>query len=149
MSLAGMSLAVLSVMKNCVRALTTVAVLVIPLSALAGDPSASIPASLAGRWEGTATEVPGIYSGPVTAKVTLDLAPDGTFTETWKEGARTRTTAGTWHERGKSVVLESSAPSHARQSLQRKGDALYTVGMEPMPSGRATTTTIELHPAAR
>jgi hypothetical protein len=138
----------LSVMTSCVRALVTVASLVVPLSALAGDPSASIPASPAGRWEGTATEVPGIYSGPVSAKVTLHLAPDGTFTETWKEGARTRTISGTWRERGNRVVLESSDPSRARQTLRRKGDALYTVAMEPMPSGRATTTSIELRPAA-
>jgi hypothetical protein len=138
-----------SVMRCWARILAVGALLVLPISALAGDPSASIPASPAGHWEGEATEVPGIYSGPVSAKITLHLAPDGTFTETWKEGARTRTTSGTWRDRGKGVVLESSDPSHARQALRRKGDALYTVAVEPMPSGRATTTSIELHPAPR
>jgi hypothetical protein len=130
-----------------VRALTIGTLLVLPISALAGDPSASIPTASAGRWEGMAIEFPGIYSGPVKAKVSLELKPDGTFTETWKEGARTSTTSGTWREQGKTLVLESSDPSHERLTLRRRGDALYTVALEPLPTGRATTMSIELHPA--
>ncbi|HEY3098640.1 MAG TPA: hypothetical protein VGL14_07015, partial [Methylomirabilota bacterium] len=94
-------------MSYCTRALTIGTLLVLPISALAGDPSASIPTAPAERWEGTATEVPGIYLGPVTAKVTLELKPDGTYTETWKEGARISTESGTWREDGKTLVLES------------------------------------------
>jgi len=144
-----MSLAATSGMGNYVRAVTISALFVLPISALAGDPSASIPSDSAGRWEGTATEFQGIYSGPAGAKITLDLKPDGTFTETWKEGARTSTTSGTWREHGKTLVLESGDSSHARLALRRRGDALYTVALEPLPSGRATTTSIELHPAER
>jgi len=122
---------------------------VLPIPALAGDPSASIPGNSAGRWQGAAAEFQGIYSGPAGAKVTLELKPDGTFTETWKEGARTATSSGTWREQGKTLVLESNDPSHARLMLRRRGDALYTVAFEPLPSGRTTTTSIELHPAER
>jgi hypothetical protein len=136
-------------MGNYIRALTIGALLVLPTSALAGDPSASIPSDPAGRWEGTATEFPGIYSGPAGAKVTLDLKPDGTFTETWKEGARTSTTSGSWRQHGNTLVLESSDPSRERLTLRRRGDALYTVALEPLPDGRTTTTSIELHPAER
>ena len=144
-----MSLAAPRAMDYCIRVLTIGTLLILPISAVAGDPSASIPTASAGRWEGTATEVPGIYLGPVTAKVTLELRPDGTFTETWKEGARTSTRSGTWRERGKMLVLESSDPSRARLALRQRGDALYTVALQPMPTGRATTTSIELHPAER
>jgi hypothetical protein len=137
-------------MGYCARALTIGTLLVLPISAFAGDPSASIPtADSAGRWAGAASEFQGIYSGPAGAKVTHDLKPDGTFTQTWKEGARTSTTSGTWRERGNSVVLESSDPSHERLTLRRRGDALYTVAFEPLPSGRTTTTSIELQPAER
>ena len=123
-----------------------------PASAGGNDPSASIPSpDTPGppprHWQGTATETPGIYSGPAVATVTLDLNPDGTFVETWKEKGKQRTTSGTWRERGKEIVLESSDPPHARQSLRRRGNTLYTVAMEPLPTGRATTTAIELHPA--
>jgi hypothetical protein len=127
--------------------------LVGPVSAGANDPSASIPspdnsAPPARHWQGTATETPGIYSGPAVAKVTLDLNPDGTFVETWKQGDQQWTTSGTWRAHDKGVVLESSDRSHARLSLRRRGDALYAVAMESLPTGRATTTAIELHPAA-
>ena len=132
-----------------VRALMIGTLFVLPISAFAGDPSASIRTETAGRWEGTATEFQGIYSGPAGAKVTLDLKPDGTFTETWKEGARTLTSSGTWRERGETLVLRSSDPLHDRLALRRRGDALYTVSFEPLPSGRTTTTSIELHPAER
>ena len=122
-------------------------------SASANYPSASIPspdspAAPARHWQGTATETPGIYSGPVVATVTLDLNPDGTFVETWKEKGKQRTTSGTWRERGKEIVLEASDPSHARQSLRQRGNALYTIATEPMPTGRTTTTAITLHPAS-
>jgi hypothetical protein len=82
----------------------------------------------------------------VTAQVTLDLKPDGTFTETWKQGDREWTTSGTWRKDDKGVVLESSDPSHMRLKLRRRGDALYTVAMAPLPGGRTTMTAIELHP---
>jgi hypothetical protein len=131
------------------RALTIGTLLVLPISALAGEPSASIPSDSAGRWQGRASEFPGIYSGPTGANVTLDLKPDGTYTQTWKEGARTSTDSGAWRESGNRLVLESSDPSHTRLTLRRRGDALYTVAMEPLPGGRTTTTSIELHPAER
>lgn len=120
-----------------------------PLSAAAAEhPSASVPAPLARHWQGTADETPGIYLGPVEAKVTLDLNPDGTFVETWKQADRQSVTSGTWRARGRGVVLESSDRSHARLTLERRGDTLYTVATERMPKGRETTTAIELHPAA-
>ena len=102
-----------------------------PLSAAAQDPSASIPsrevsAPLARHWQGTAEETPGIYLGPVKAKVTLDLNPDGTFVETWKQ---------------------ADDPFRPREALQRRGNTLYTVETEPLPKGRDTTVTIELRPA--
>jgi hypothetical protein len=134
-------------MRDFIAALAIGLALVGPSTALAVDPSASLPASPAGRWQGTASEVPGIYSGPVTAKVTLDLKPDGTFVETWKQGNREWTTSGTWRADGKRVVLESRDRSHARLTLRRAGDELYTVAVEPMPDGRATTVSIDLHPA--
>src|SRR5262249_9702793 len=113
----------------------------------ASIPSPDSPGAPARHWQGTATETPGIYSGPVVASVTLDLNPDGTFVETWKEKGKQRTTSGIWRERGKEIVLESSNPSHARLALRRRGNALYTIATEPLPTGRATTTAIELHPA--
>jgi hypothetical protein len=141
-------------MKRYVKYVPTLMIglsLVGPVWAGGNEPSASIPspdvtAAPVRHWQGTATETPGIYSGPVVATVTLDLNPDGTFVETWKDKGKQRTTSGTWHERGKEIVLESSNPSHARQSLRRRGNALYTIAMEPLPTGRATTTAIELHP---
>jgi hypothetical protein len=123
--------------------------LALPLAAGAADPSASVPGSPAGRWEGTASEFQGIYSGPVSAKVTLDLRPDGTFTETWKQSTRERTASGTWRARDRGIALESADRTHARLTLRRSGDTLYTVAMEPMPDGRATTTTIVLQPVVR
>ena len=112
----------------------------------AEDPSAS-GHPLTGRWQGAAAETPSIYLGPVSATVTLDLKPDGTFMERWKQGGREWSQAGRWHLRGKTVVLEAHR-SHPRMTLRRAGDTLYTVATEPMPDGRATTTTIALHPVA-
>jgi hypothetical protein len=85
----------------------------------------------------------------VVAKVTLDLNPDGTFVETWKQGDKQVTTSGIWRQRGETIVLESKDRSRERMSLRRRGDALYTIAMEPMPTGRTTTTAIELRPATR
>jgi len=116
-------------------------------AARAEDPSASIPDSPTGRWQGKATEVPGIYSGPVWANVTLDLKPDGTYTETWKQGSQEQTTTGTWRTDGRRVILKSSDRSRERLSLQRRGDALYTMATDSLPNGRETTLAIELHPA--
>jgi len=116
--------------------------------ASAADPAASVPSPTAGQWQGRAAEVPGIYSGPAGASITLDLRPDGTFTETWKDGARHWSTSGTWRTDGNTVVLESSDPSRDRLSLRRSGDTLYTVATEPLPTGRTTTTAIELRPVS-
>src|SRR5205823_13303845 len=99
-----MSLAATSGMGSCVRAVTISALFVLPISALAGDPSASIPSDSAGRWEGTATELQGIYSGPARAKIPLDLTPDGAVAATWKEAALTWATSGTRPEHGKATV---------------------------------------------
>jgi hypothetical protein len=123
------------------------ALLMSAAGAVAVEPAASIPASPAGRWQGTASEVPGIYSGPVSASITLDLKPDGTYTETAKQGSQEQTTSGTWRAEGRRVILESSDRSHERRTLRRRGDALYTVATDALPGGRATTLAIELHPA--
>ena len=86
-----------------------------------------------------------IYSGPAGATVRLDLRPDGTFTKTWEDGARQWRTSGTWRTKGRSVGLESADRSHARLTLRHKGGDLYGVAVEPLPSGRMTTTSIDLH----
>jgi len=127
--------------------------LVGPVSARAQDPSASIPsernaAPLARTWRGTATETPGIYSGPAVAKLTVQLNADGTFTESWKQGDKELTSSGTWREQGDLIIMTSSEPMRPRMTLRRRGDVLYGVAMEELPTGRATTTAIELHPAA-
>lgn len=119
-----------------------------PLVAAAADPAASVPSPTAGHWQGRAAEVPGIYSGPAGANVTLDLRPDGTYTHTWNDGARHWSTSGTWRVDGKNIVLESNDPSRDRLLLRRSGDTLYTVATEPLPSGRTTTTAIELRPVS-
>jgi len=125
--------------------LLAIAVVVGPLPAYAGQSSTAVAPSVAGTWQGAASEYQGIYSGPAGATVRLDLRPDGTFTETWKDGARQWTTSGTWRTKGRSVVLESADRSHARLTLRHKGNDLYGVAMEPLPSGRTTTTSIDLH----
>jgi hypothetical protein len=129
-----------------------VALALAPLVAAAGDPSASIPtpstiAPLARHWRGTATETPGIYSGPAVAKLDLTLNPDGTFTQTWKEKSKEETTSGTWREQGDLIILTSDEPMRPRMTLRRRGDVLYAVAMEDLPTGRVTTTAIELRPA--
>jgi hypothetical protein len=136
-----------SVMKYPRFALTVAALLMSVSSAFAAEPSASIPSQPTGRWQGTATEFPGIYSGPVSEKITLDLRPDGTYTETSKQGGEEETTHGMWRADGRRVILRSSDRSHERLSLRRRGDALYTVETDALPTGRATTLAIELHPA--
>lgn len=132
-------------MKYLMCALTSI-VLLLSASALAAEPSASVRAEPTGRWQGLGTEVPGIYSGPVSAQITLDLKPDGTYTETSKQGGQQETTTGTWRADGQRVILESSDRSRERLSLQRRGDSLYTVTTDALPTGRATTLAIELHP---
>jgi hypothetical protein len=128
----------------------TIGLLVIsPLSAAAAEhQSASVPAPLARHWQGTADETPGIYLGPVEAMVTLDLNPDGTFVQTWKQADRQSVTSGTWRAHSRGVTLESSDRSHARLTLERRDDTLYSVATEWMPKGSETTTAIELHPTA-
>jgi hypothetical protein len=134
-------------MKFFAWALILVALAVSASSARAADPSASIPDPPTGRWQGTALEVPGLYSGPVSANITLDLKADGTYTETAKQGSQEQTTTGTWRVDGRRVILKSSDRSHERLSLQRRGNSLYTVTTDALPNGRATTLAIELHPA--
>jgi len=51
--------------------------------------AASVPASPAGEWRGTASEFQAPYIGTATATVTLNLNANGTWSETWTEGART------------------------------------------------------------
>jgi hypothetical protein len=137
-------------MKKHISTLMIGLVVIGPLSAAAQDPSATIPSTrtavpLGRHWQGTAEETPGIYLGPVKAMVTLDLNPDGTFVETWKQGDKESATSGTWRTNGKAVVLESA---DRRLTLQQRGDTLYTVATARMPKGRETTTAIELHRAA-
>ena len=129
------------------RCALTIAALLLSSSASAAEPSAAVRAEPTGRWQGTAEEVPGIYSGPVSEQVTLDLKPDGTYTETAKQGGREETTKGTWREDGRRLILESSDRSRERLTLQRRGDSLYTVETDALPTGRSTTLAIELHPA--
>jgi hypothetical protein len=140
-------------MKNSIGTVLVGLSLLGPVTAGANDPSASIPAPttaapLARHWQGTATETPGIYSGPAIAKITLDLNPDGTFTQTWKQGDKELTTSGTWRQQGDRIILTSSEPMRPRMTLRRRGNTLYAMAMEELPTGRATTTAIELHPAA-
>jgi len=100
------------------------AVVVGPLCAHAEQPSSAVAPSVAGTWVGAASEYQGIYSGPAGATVTLDLRPDGIFTEIWKDGVRQWRTSGTWRTKGRSVVLESADRSHARLTLRHKGGDL-------------------------
>jgi hypothetical protein len=137
-------------MKKYVGTLMIGLLVIGPLSAAAQDLSASIPSPsnvvpLGRQWQGTAEETPGIYSGPVKAMVTLQLNPDGTFVETWKQDDKESATSGRWRTNGKAVVLESA---DQRLTLQQRGDTLYTVATARMPKGRETTTAIELHRAA-
>jgi hypothetical protein len=139
-------------MKKYVGTLMIGLVVIGPLSAAAQDLSASIPSPsnvvpLGRQWQGTAEETPGIYSGPVKAMVTLQLNPDGTYVETWKEGDKESATSGTWRTNGNAVVLESADRSHARLTLQQRGETLYTVATARMPKGRETTTAIDLQRA--
>ncbi|PYM28969.1 MAG: hypothetical protein DMD80_09945 [Candidatus Rokuibacteriota bacterium] len=108
--------------------------------------AASVPASPAGEWRGTASEFQAPYIGTAAARVTLNLNADGTWSETWTEGARTSSDSGRWSVRGNTVVLESSGRMHTRMMLRRGSDALYTVAVESLLSGRTTTMTIDLHP---
>lgn len=119
-----------------------------PVSARAADPAASVATTQAERWTGTASEFQGIYSGPVSATVTLDLRPDGTFTETWKEGTREMSHSGHWQAAGNTVLLRADDRSHERLTLRRRGDTLYNVAVEAFPNGRTTTAAITLRPAA-
>ena len=133
-------------MKFCMCLLAVGLLLLGAWPADALDPSASVPGSAAGRWQGTASEFQSIYAGPVSAAVTLDLKPDGTFTGTWKEGSRELSHSGRWHTRADGVVLRADDRSRERLTLRRRGDALYTVAVERFPNGRTTTAAIELHP---
>jgi hypothetical protein len=63
--------------------------------------------------------------GASTAKMTLDLKPDGTWTQTWTERGRTVSDSGRWAMQGRSVVLESGEGSRRRVTLRRQADGLY------------------------
>jgi len=112
----------------------------------AGYEAASVSSAPVGKWQGTAAEFQGTYLGTPTARVSLDLKPDGTWSETWTEGSRAASDSGRWRINGNAIVLESSGRTHPRLTLRRRNDALYTVAVEPLLSGRTTTMTIELHP---
>jgi hypothetical protein len=119
-------------------------------SAHAADPSASIPAAPAGVWQGTASEFPSPYLSTGTARVTLELKPDGTFMETWKQRDREWSMSGTWHAQSDKIVLVADDRHHTRLTLRRTGETLYAVAQEPLPAeGRVATEAIELHPVAR
>jgi len=116
----------------------------------AADASASIPAAPAGLWQGTASEFPSPYLSTGTARVTLELKPDGTFTETWKQRHREWSRSGKWHAQGDRVVLVADDRRHTRLTLRRTGETLYAVAQEPLPAeGRVTTEAIQLQPVAR
>jgi hypothetical protein len=114
--------------------------------AQAEEPSAAVPPSVAGLWQGTASEYQSPYLSTGTAKVTLDLRPDGTWTETWKQRDREWSASGTWHARGRDIVLDGREPAKTRLRLRRSGDVLYGMAAAPLPAeGRVTTEAIELH----
>ena len=144
-----MALATSSRMRRLAAALVIGWALVTP--AHAADPSASIPANAqAGRWEGTAAEFPSPYLSTGAASVTLDLKPDGTFTQTWRQKGREWSTAGRWQDRGDKIVLVTDDRRHTRLTLRRRGDTLYAVAAEPLPAeGRVATEAITLHRAAK
>jgi hypothetical protein len=81
----------------------------------------------------------------VKVAVTLDLGPDGTFTETRKQGSYQAKDSGTWSVRGRDVVLVSDDRGHTRLRLRRTGDTLYSVAMEPLVDGRLTALSFSLH----
>jgi hypothetical protein len=107
--------------------------------------SAAVPSSTAGRWQGTAIENFGYHGGAASAKLTLDLNPDGTWTQAWTERGRTVSDSGRWVMQGRSVVLQSTGGMSRRVTLRRNGDGLYGVLDQSWLGGRTTPMTIELH----
>jgi hypothetical protein len=110
-----------------------------------GYESAAVPNSIAGRWQGTAVENFGYHGGAASARMTLDLNPDGTWTQTWIERGRTMSESGRWVMQGRSVVLESSEGLRRRVTLRRQGDGLYGAIDQSWLGGRNTPMTIEFH----
>jgi hypothetical protein len=107
--------------------------------------SAAVRSSTAGRWEGTAIENFGYHGGAASAKLTLDLKPDGTWTQAWTERGRTVSESGRWVMQGRSVVLESTEGTRRRVTLRRNADGLYGTLDQSWIGGRTTPMTIELH----
>ena len=112
-----------------------------------GYESAAIPNSTAGRWQGTAVENFGYHGGASTAKMTLDLNPDGTWTQTWTERGRTASDSGRWTMQGRSVVLETSQGMRRRVTLRRQGDGLYGLLDQSWLGGKTSPMTVEFHRA--
>jgi uncharacterized protein YceK len=112
-----------------------------------GYESAALPTSMAGQWHGTAIENYGYHGGTGAATLTLDLKPDGTWTQTWNERGREVSDSGRWVMRGNAVVLESSEGMHRRQTLRRHPDGLYGVIDKSLVGTRTTPMTIEFHRA--
>ena len=97
---------------------------------------------MAGRWEGTAFENFGHHGGTASAKLRLDLNPDGT----WTERGRAFSDLGRWTMQRDSVVLRSNEGTHRRLTLKRHENGIYGVVDQSMMSGsRITPMTIEWH----
>ena len=110
-----------------------------------GYESAAVPNSMAGRWEGTAVENFGHHGGASTAKMTLDLKPDGTWTQTWTERGRTVSDSGRWAMQGRSVVLDSGEGVRRRVTLRRQADGLYGLLDQSWLGGKSSPMTVEFH----
>jgi hypothetical protein len=113
------------------------------------QPSASIPSpdvavSPVGVWRGTASETQSIYSGPASAAVTLDLRPDGSYTQVWTARGESRSERGRWSVRGRNVVLDGIEPN-VNRTLRYSGNALFGTTAESQPAqGRVGTQAISL-----
>jgi hypothetical protein len=88
-----------------------------------------------------------LHGGASTAKMTLDLKPDGTWTQTWTERGRTVSDSGRWAMQGRSVVLESGEGSRRRVTLRRQADGLYGLLDQSWLGGKSSPMTIEFHRA--
>jgi len=111
-------------------------------SASVGMPSEAV--SPVGVWRGTASEVASIYTGPASATVTLDVRPDGTYTQVWSEKGQERSETGRWHARDGRILFDGQQPN-VNRTLRYTGDALFGVSAERLPAqGRVGTEAISL-----
>src|SRR2546425_10242523 len=109
----------------------------------AAAPWAAFPASPAGQWQGTAAEFQSPYLSTGTARVTLDLKPDGTFTETWKQRDREWSMSGKWHAQGDKITPVADDRGPTRMTVRPKGETLYAVAPAPLPAqGRVAPETM-------